>query len=178
MLKPILAAALLTATPAYAGTNTALARIVALVRDAQSSKAPAQRLADLAGKYLVLVALAAQTGQVAWETVIGDRSEGPFGTSSGPIVIGGTRKWNITVIANCTRASTTASIGALLADEVVHQHMRRHHRVGVVAEQLDRAVLQCGLPLRSQAVAGQGVGVHEGHVLAGRVARRRRSSGF
>jgi len=40
------------------GADTALARIVALVRDAQSSKAPAQRLADLAGKYLVIVALA------------------------------------------------------------------------------------------------------------------------
>ena len=41
------------------GADTALARIVALVRDAQSSKAPAQRLADLAGKYLVIAALAA-----------------------------------------------------------------------------------------------------------------------
>src|SRR2546429_4131286 len=40
------------------GADTALARIVALVQDAQSSKAPAQRLADLAGKYLVIVALA------------------------------------------------------------------------------------------------------------------------
>src|SRR5882724_10645827 len=39
------------------GADTALARIVAMVRDAQSSKAPAQRLADLAGKYLVIVAL-------------------------------------------------------------------------------------------------------------------------
>jgi Cu2+-exporting ATPase len=40
------------------GADTALAKIVAMVRDAQSSKAPAQRLADLAGKYLVIVALA------------------------------------------------------------------------------------------------------------------------
>ena len=40
------------------GADTVLARIVAMVRDAQSSKAPAQRLADLAGKYLVIVALA------------------------------------------------------------------------------------------------------------------------
>ena len=40
------------------GADTALARIVAMVRDAQSSRAPAQRLADLAGKYLVIVALA------------------------------------------------------------------------------------------------------------------------
>ncbi|MGH9260394.1 MAG: heavy metal translocating P-type ATPase, partial [Acidimicrobiales bacterium] len=41
------------------GADTALAKIVAMVRDAQSSKAPAQRLADLAGKYLVIVALGA-----------------------------------------------------------------------------------------------------------------------
>src|SRR3989441_1137563 len=39
------------------GADTALARIVAMVREAQSSKAPAQRLADIAGKYLVIVAL-------------------------------------------------------------------------------------------------------------------------
>src|SRR5437660_9980056 len=39
------------------GADTALARIVGMVREAQSSKAPAQRLADLAGKYLVIVAL-------------------------------------------------------------------------------------------------------------------------
>src|SRR5256885_842827 len=49
------------------GADTALARIVALVRDAQSSKAPAQRLADLAGKYLVIVALASGVVTVlAW----------------------------------------------------------------------------------------------------------------
>lgn len=40
------------------GANTALARIVAVVREAQSSKAPAQRLADVAGRYLTMVALA------------------------------------------------------------------------------------------------------------------------
>src|SRR2546425_13346738 len=38
-----------------------------MVREAQSSKAPAQRLADLAGKYLVIVALASGTLTfVAW----------------------------------------------------------------------------------------------------------------
>jgi Cu2+-exporting ATPase len=41
------------------GADTALARIVQMVRNAQASKAPAQRLADTAGKYLVYVALAA-----------------------------------------------------------------------------------------------------------------------
>src|SRR3989454_12297478 len=41
------------------GADTALARIVAVVREAQSSKAPAQRLAGLAGRYLVIVALGA-----------------------------------------------------------------------------------------------------------------------
>jgi alcohol dehydrogenase (cytochrome c) len=36
----------------------------------------------------LLFALRAENGQVAWETVIGDRSAGAFGTTSGPIVIG------------------------------------------------------------------------------------------
>src|SRR5205809_469126 len=48
-----------TARRVRVGADTALAEIVALVREARSSKAPAQRLADVAGKYLVIVALAA-----------------------------------------------------------------------------------------------------------------------
>jgi P-type Cu2+ transporter len=39
------------------GADTALARIVQMVQNAQASKAPAQRIADTAGKYLVFVAL-------------------------------------------------------------------------------------------------------------------------
>ena len=39
------------------GGDTALARIVQMVQNAQASKAPAQRIADTAGKYLVFVAL-------------------------------------------------------------------------------------------------------------------------
>ncbi|GIF86285.1 heavy metal translocating P-type ATPase [Catellatospora bangladeshensis] len=46
-------------TATAVGADTALARIVAMVQNAQASKAPAQRLADTAGKYLVYVALAA-----------------------------------------------------------------------------------------------------------------------
>ena len=41
------------------GSDTALANIVQMVQNAQASKAPAQRLADTAGKYLVFVALGA-----------------------------------------------------------------------------------------------------------------------
>ena len=41
------------------GTDTALQRIVQMVKNAQASKAPAQQLADRAGKYLVYIALAA-----------------------------------------------------------------------------------------------------------------------
>jgi Cu2+-exporting ATPase len=41
------------------GADTALSRIVQMVRNAQASRAPAQRLADLAGKYLVFIALGA-----------------------------------------------------------------------------------------------------------------------
>jgi Cu2+-exporting ATPase len=46
-------------TATAVGADTALARIVQLVQNAQASKAPAQRLADTAGKYLVYVALTA-----------------------------------------------------------------------------------------------------------------------
>ncbi|MBV1854298.1 copper-translocating P-type ATPase [Catellatospora tritici] len=48
-----------TFTATAVGADTALARIVAMVQNAQASKAPAQRMADTAGKYLVYVALAA-----------------------------------------------------------------------------------------------------------------------
>ncbi len=41
------------------GADTALSRIVQMVQNAQASKAPAQKLADQAGKYLVFVALGA-----------------------------------------------------------------------------------------------------------------------
>ncbi len=41
------------------GSDTALARIVRMVQEAQASKAPAQALADRAGKYLVYIAIAA-----------------------------------------------------------------------------------------------------------------------
>src|SRR5256884_6975142 len=56
------------------GADTALARIVVMVRDAQSSKAPAQRLADLAGKYLVIVALTA--GVVTFSAWLGVGHQG------------------------------------------------------------------------------------------------------
>ena len=46
------------------GADTALSRIVQMVRNAQASKAPAQRLADLAGKYLVFVAIG--SGMIAF----------------------------------------------------------------------------------------------------------------
>lgn len=46
-----------TFTATAVGADTALSRIVQMVRNAQASKAPAQRLADTAGKYLVYVAL-------------------------------------------------------------------------------------------------------------------------
>lgn len=44
-------------TATAVGADTALARIVQMVQNAQTSKAPAQRIADTAGKYLVFVAL-------------------------------------------------------------------------------------------------------------------------
>lgn len=48
-----------TFTATEVGADTALARIVTLVKNAQASRAPAQRLADTAGRYLVFVALGA-----------------------------------------------------------------------------------------------------------------------
>ena len=52
----------LRARAAKVGEDTALARIVAMVQEAQNSKAPGQRLADRAAFWLVLVALIGGTG--------------------------------------------------------------------------------------------------------------------
>src|SRR5436853_7766972 len=46
-------------TATKVGSETALAQIVELVRTAQNSKAPAQRLADQAAEWLVLLAVGA-----------------------------------------------------------------------------------------------------------------------
>jgi P-type Cu2+ transporter len=54
------------------GSDTALAQIVALVQEAQNSKAPGQRLADRAAFWLVLVALAAGLLTfLIWAVVVG-----------------------------------------------------------------------------------------------------------
>ena len=54
------------------GSDTALAQIVKLVQEAQNSKAPAQRLADRAAFWLVLVALVGGLGTfLAWYFVVG-----------------------------------------------------------------------------------------------------------
>jgi Cu2+-exporting ATPase len=55
------------------GSDTALAQIVKLVQEAQNSKAPAQRLADRAAFWLVLVALAGGAGTfLVWKFVVGE----------------------------------------------------------------------------------------------------------
>src|SRR2546426_1125023 len=55
------------------GADTALSRIVQMVQNAQASKAPAQRLADRAGKYLVFVALGSGVvAFVAWYVLGGE----------------------------------------------------------------------------------------------------------
>jgi Cu2+-exporting ATPase len=54
------------------GSDTALAQVVKLVQEAQSSKAPGQRLADKAAFWLVLVALLGGTLTfVAWNVIVG-----------------------------------------------------------------------------------------------------------
>jgi Cu2+-exporting ATPase len=54
------------------GADTALAQIVKLVQEAQNSKAPAQRLADRAAFWLVLVALVGGVGTfLVWRFVVG-----------------------------------------------------------------------------------------------------------
>ncbi|MBP2387962.1 heavy metal translocating P-type ATPase [Paeniglutamicibacter kerguelensis] len=53
------------------GANTALAQIVALVQEAQNSKAPGQRLADRAAFWLVLVALIGGTATFATWLALG-----------------------------------------------------------------------------------------------------------
>jgi P-type Cu2+ transporter len=58
------------------GSDTALAQIVALVQEAQNSKAPGQRLADRAAFWLVLVALSAGLLTfLIWAVVVGRSAE-------------------------------------------------------------------------------------------------------
>ena len=60
-------------TATAVGADTALSRIVQMVQNAQASKAPAQRLADRAGKYLVFVALGSGVvAFVAWYVLGGE----------------------------------------------------------------------------------------------------------
>jgi Cu2+-exporting ATPase len=55
------------------GADTALAQIVALVQEAQNSKAPAQRLADRAAFWLVLVALVGGVSTfLVWTLAVGE----------------------------------------------------------------------------------------------------------
>ncbi|MDQ3044057.1 MAG: copper-translocating P-type ATPase [Chloroflexota bacterium] len=54
------------------GADTALAQIVALVRQAQNSKAPGQRLADKAAQYLVVLAVGSGVVTFAAWSVFGD----------------------------------------------------------------------------------------------------------
>jgi Cu2+-exporting ATPase len=56
------------------GSETVLAQIVALVQEAQNSKAPGQRLADRAAFWLVLVALAGGLGTFVFWVSVGDRT--------------------------------------------------------------------------------------------------------
>jgi Cu2+-exporting ATPase len=58
------------------GSDTALAQIVKLVQEAQNSKAPAQRLADRAAFWLVLVALIGGVGTfLVWKFVVGSSTQ-------------------------------------------------------------------------------------------------------
>src|SRR5262249_13264324 len=62
----------LRARAAAVGSDTALAQIVKLVQEAQNSKAPAQRLADRAAFWLVLVALVGGLGTfLVWYVAVG-----------------------------------------------------------------------------------------------------------
>ncbi len=62
----------LRATAVAVGSDTALAQIVKLVQEAQNSKAPAQRLADRAAFWLVLVALVGGLATfLFWYVVVG-----------------------------------------------------------------------------------------------------------
>jgi Cu2+-exporting ATPase len=63
----------LRARASAVGSDTALAQIVKLVQEAQNSKAPAQRLADRAAFWLVLVALVGGLGTfLVWYGIDGD----------------------------------------------------------------------------------------------------------
>jgi len=69
------------------GADTALSRIVQMVQNAQASRAPAQRLADTAGKYLVFVALGSGLLTLAVWLLLGQGAAFAFTAAVSTIVI-------------------------------------------------------------------------------------------
>jgi len=69
------------------GADTALSRIVQMVQNAQASRAPAQKLADTAGKYLVFVALGSGLLTLAVWLLLGQGAAFAFTAAVSTIVI-------------------------------------------------------------------------------------------
>ena len=155
-----------TFTATAVGADTALARIVALVRNAQASKAPAQRLADTAGRYLVYVALGAGAVTFVGWLLWGAHGVGFAVTAAVSAIVIACPD----ALALATPTAITVGVGqahAVACCSRTPPHWRVRRRVGTVV--FDKTgTLTAGRPAVTDLVTADGVAEVD---LLGRAAR-------
>src|SRR6266542_2412055 len=169
------------------GSATALAQIVKLVQEAQNSKAPAQRLADRAAFWLVLVALIGGLGTfLVWLgvfdraaldallfaiTVVVITCPDALGLATPTAIMVGTglgAKRGI-LFKNAVALEQAASLDTVVLDKTGTLTKGEPEGVAVVADELDESERRLEAPRATafEAVAGHGaIATVEGHRVA------------
>jgi Cu2+-exporting ATPase len=137
------------------GADTALARIVQLVRNAQASKAPAQRLADTAGKYLVAVALSVGALTFAGWAIFGSHGVGFAITAAVSAIVIACPD----ALALATPTAVTVGVGQAARGGVLFKNATAlEATAGVTTAVFDKTgTLTAGKPAVTDVIAAEGV---------------------